>query len=153
MYLHNLQTVLADFKSSQTLILSRWMQKHYVVRFLQKYRIKPAEFIDGYALRLISNTILMIENEFEDNRYLICKEMLFDFADRDITPYDIFCLYQAVKDVSIELIEEGDILSSTLLLNRDRIIVDIYRVFEYMTKDILHFYAEEFHHAQESLPA
>lgn len=153
MYLHNLQTVLVDFKSSQALILMRWMQKHYVVQFLQKYEIKPSEFIEGYALRLISNTILMIENEFEDNRYLICKEMLFTFEDRDITSYDIFCLYQALKDVCIDLIEEGDILSSTMLLNKEKIILDIYKVFEYMTKDILYFYAEEFYHPQESRPA
>lgn len=153
MYLHNLQTVLADFKSSQALILMRWMQKHYVVQFLQKYEIRPSEFIEGYALRLISNTILMIENEFEDNRYLICKEMLFTFEDRDITSYDIFCLYQALKDVCIDLIEEGDILSSTMLLNKEKIILDIYKVFEYMTKDILYFYAEEFYHPQESRPA
>lgn len=153
MYLHNLQTVLADFKSSQALILTRWMQKHYVVQFLQKYEIRPSEFIEGYALRLISNTILMIENEFEDNRHLICKEMLFTFEDRDITSYDIFCLYQALKDVCIDLIEEGDILSSTMLLNKEKIILDIYKVFEYMTKDILYFYAEEFYHPQESRPA
>jgi len=153
MYLHNLQTVLADFKSSQTLILSRWMQKHYVVQFLQKKGIRPSEFIEGYALRLISNTILMIENDFEDERYLVSKELLFAFEDKDITPYDIFCLYQALKDVCIELIEEGDILSAQMLINRDNIIVDIYKVFEYLTKDILYFYAEEFYHAQESLPA
>lgn len=153
MYLHNLQTVLADFKSSQVLVLSRWMKKHYVVQFLQKKGIKPSDFIEGYALRLISNMILMIENNFEDNRYLISKEMLFAFEDKDITPYDIFCLYQALKDVCIDLIEEGDILSAHMLLNREKIIIDIYKVFEYLTKDILYFYAEEFFHAKGSRPA
>lgn len=153
MYLHNLQTVLADFKSAQALILSQWMQKYYVVKFLQTYEIRPTEFIEGYALRLISNTILMIENEFEDSPHLICKEMLFAFEDKDITPYDIFCLYQALKDVCIDLIEEGDILSAHMLLNREKIIIDIYKVFEYLTKDILYFYAEEFFRTKESRPA
>jgi hypothetical protein len=129
------------------------MQKYYVVQFLQRNAIKPSEFIDGYALRLISNTIQMIENEFEDDRYLVSKEMLFAFEDKDITPYDIFCLYQALKDVCIELIEEGEFLSSSMLLNPEKIIIDIYRVFEYLTKDILYFYAEEFYHSQESRPA
>ena len=129
------------------------MQKHYVVQFLQQYGIRPSEFIEGYALKLISNTILMIENEFEDSRYLVSKEMLFAFEDKDIMPYDIFCLYQALKDVCIELIEEGEFLSASMLLNREKIIIDIYRVFEYLTKDILYFYAEEFYHPQESQPA
>jgi len=143
MYLHNLQTVLPDLKSSQVIILTRWMQKHDLVQFLQNYDIQVSNFIEQYAMRLISNIINMVENDFPDNRHLVTEEILHAFKDKDINPYDIFCLYQALKDVCIELIEEGDILSSHLLLNKERIIIDIYKAFEQLTHDILHFYAEE----------
>jgi len=145
MYLHNLQTVLPDFKSNQGVILTRWMQKHHVVQFLQNYEIKPTYFIEEYAQRLISNVINMIENDFPSHQYLVTKEALHSFSNKDINPHDIFCLYQSLKDVCIELIEEGDILSSAMVLNSDRIIIDIYKVFERLTHDILYFYAEEFY--------
>ncbi|PHR57093.1 MAG: hypothetical protein COA44_06800 [Arcobacter sp.] len=144
MYLHNLQTVLPDFKSNQNLILTRWMQKHHVVQFLQNYKVKPIYFIQEYALRLISNVINMVENDFPSHQYMVTKEALVSFSDKDINPHDIFCLYQSLKDVCIELIEEGNILSSPIILNKDRIIIDIYKVFERLTHDILYFYAEEF---------
>ena len=144
MYLHNLQTVLPDFKSNQNVILTRWMQKHPVVQFLQSYQIKPSYFIEEYALRLISNVINMIENDFPSHQYLVTKEALISFSHKDINPHDVFCLYQCLKDVCIELIEEGDILSSSMILNEDRIVIDIYKVFERLTHDILYFYAEEF---------
>jgi len=143
-YLHNLQTVLPDFKSNQNIILTRWMQKHDVVQFLQHYNIKPTYFIEEYALRLISNVINMIENDFSSHQYLVTKEALISFSHKDINPHDIFCLYQSLKDVCIELIEEGNIFSSSTLLHSDRIIIDIYKVFERLTHDILYFYAEEF---------
>lgn len=149
MYLHNLQTVLPDFKSNQSVILTRWMQKHSVVQFLQNYNIKPSYFIQEYASRLISNVINMIENDFPAHQYLVTKEALVSFEDKDINPHDVFCLYQALKDVCIELIEEGEILSSGLLLNKERIVIDIYKVFERLTHDILYFYAEEFYNISE----
>ena len=151
MYLHNLQTVLPDLKSSQAIILTRWMQKHYVVQFLQNYRIKPAFFIEKYALRLIANGISMVEDDFQSHQYLVTKEILHAFQDRDINPHDIFCLFQALKDVCIELIEEGDILSASMLLNRESIIIDIYKVFERLTQEILLFYAEEFYLIERDL--
>jgi len=149
MYLHNLQTVLPDFKSNQSVILTRWMQKHSVVQFLQNYNIKPSYFIQEYASRLISNVINMIENDFPAHQYLVTKEALVSFEGKDINPHDVFCLYQALKDVCIELIEEGEILSSGLLLNKERIVIDIYKVFERLTHDILYFYAEEFYNISE----
>lgn len=151
MYLHNLRTVLADLKASQVLILTRWMQKYDVVRFLQKNEINPSDFIEKYALRLISNVILMVEDDFEDERSLVTKEILLAFEDKDINTYDIFCLYQSLKDICIELIEEGEILSAHMLLNRENIIIDIYKVFECLTKDILYFYAEELFNVSQDI--
>lgn len=143
MYLHNLQIVLPDLKSSQPLILTRWMQKHVLVQFLQNNNIKPSIFIEKYALRLISNVISMIEDDFHDNQHLVTKEILHAFEDKDINQHEIFSLFQALKDVCVELVEEGDILSSNMFLNREAIFIDMYRVFEYMTNEVLQFYAEE----------
>jgi len=144
LFLHNLQTVLPDFKSNQRYLLTRWMQKHHVVKFLQTYKINPNYFIEEYAQRLISNLINMIENDFPLHQYLVTKEALLNFSDKDINLHDIFCLYQSLKDVCIELIEEGDILSSSIILNADRMIIDIYKVFERLIHDLLYFFAEEF---------
>lgn len=145
MYLHNLQIVLPDLKSYQTLIVTRWIQKHFLVQFLQENEINPSEFVENYAIRLIANVISMIENDFDDAQGLVTKEILHTFNDKDINQYDVFCLFQNLKNVCIELIEEGHILSSNMLLNREAIIIDIYKVFEYITKEILRFYAQEYH--------
>lgn len=145
MYLHNLQTVIPDFKSNQSTILTYWMQKYNVVQFLQNYKIKPSFFVEEYATRLIANIINMIDNDFPVHQYLVTKEILISFEDKDINPHDIFTLYQALKDVCIELVEDGTILSSQVLLNKELIIIDIYKVFERLTHDILYFYAEEFY--------
>jgi len=145
MYLHNLQTILPDLKFSQNIILSRWMQKHYLVQFLQNHKIKPSIFIERYAMPMIANTIALVEDDFQNHKYLITKEILLNFQDKDINPHDIFCLFQALKNSCIELIEEGHILSSAFILNHELIIIDIYKVFEFLTENILAFYADEFY--------
>lgn len=151
MYLPNIKVVLPDIKSSQHILLSRWMQKHYLVQFLQEHQIKPSVFIEKYAMRIFSNLINMIENDCQESKYLVTKEIINTFKDQDINAYEMFCVYQDFKSACIELIVEGDILSSTLLLNRESVILDIYKLFEHITKELLRFYTEDFHPMQEDL--
>ena len=145
MYLHNLQTIIPDLKAHQSVVVSRWMQKDYITQFLQNYGISPEYFIEAFAYRLVANVIHIIENDFPIHQYLITKEVVMNFESKNINAHDVFTLYQSLKDVCIELLEEGQILSSGILLNSDRIVIDIYKVFERLTHDILYFYAEEFH--------
>lgn len=153
MYLEHMNTVMPDLKNAQQQILSRWMQKFYVVNFLHEYDIKPDYFINHFATRIISNGILLVEDSLESKDFYVTKELLNEFREKEINPYDIFRIYKAMKEVCIELINEGDILSAEFLFNRDKIIIDFYKFFEAMTEGVLFYYAQEYYHNEGAINA
>jgi len=153
MLLQHLHTVIPDLKNAQQLILSRWMQKFCVVTFLHEYDIKPEYFINHFAVRIISNGLAMVEDSLEESDFYVTKELLDEFRDKEINPYDIFRIYKAMKEVCVELISEGDILSAEFLFNRDKIIIDFYRFFEGLTEGVLFYYAQEYYHNEGAINA
>lgn len=153
MLLEHMHTVIPDLKNAQQTILSRWMQKFYVVNFLHEYDIKPEYFINHFAIRIISNGLVLVEDSLQNRDFFVTKELLDEFREKEINPYDIFRIYKAMKEVCIELINEGDILSSEFLFNRDKIIIDFYKFFEAMTEGVLFYYAQEYYHNEGAINA
>lgn len=150
MQLQYIKTLVPDLKHSQDFILNRWMQQFAVVQFLQKYKIDSSYFIDNYAVEMIANGIILLESSLQEGEFTGTKRLLHDYKEYEITAYDIFEIFKAMKNVILTIIEEGDILSTNCLFNKDKIIIDLNNYFEEVTESLLHYYAHDYYHHDKS---
>jgi hypothetical protein len=146
MDLYHLQPVISEFQLAHRAVVGIWMEDRTVAAFLEQYGIDAEAFDKEYARLLVRDLVPMVSRKFECHEWPVFVAFLEAMHARGVKHHDLHRIFAALKGIYIGMIgAEHAHLIVHPIFNHDKIIIELYRVFDYFLQKVLTFYTEKAH--------